>query len=46
VAFAKEMNIKTIGEYVETKEIQDKLLEMGVNKSQGYYFDEPRADIK
>jgi EAL domain-containing protein (putative c-di-GMP-specific phosphodiesterase class I) len=46
VAFAKEMNIKTIGEYVETKEIQDKLVELGVNKSQGYYFDEPRAEIK
>ena len=46
VAFAKEMNIKTIGEYVETKEIHEKLVEMGVNKSQGYYFDEPRAYIK
>ena len=46
VAFAKEMNIKTIGEYVETKEIQDKLVELGVNKSQGYYFDKPRAEIK
>ena len=46
VAFAKEMNIKTIGEYVETKEIQDKLVKLGVNKSQGYYFDEPRAEIK
>ncbi len=46
VAFAKEMNIKTIGEYVETKAIQDKLVELGVNKSQGYYFDEPRAEIK
>ena len=39
VAFAKEMNIETIGEYVENKEINDKLIELGVNKSQGYYFD-------
>lgn len=46
VAFAKEIGIETIGEYVETKEIQDKLVELGVNKSQGYYFDEPRAEIK
>lgn len=46
VAFAKEMNIKTIGEYVETKEVQDKLLELGVNKSQGHYFDKPRAEIR
>lgn len=41
VAFAKEMNIQTIGEFVETKEINDKLISLGVNKSQGYYFDKP-----
>ena len=41
VAFAKEMNIQTIGEYVENEDIHKKLIELGVNKSQGYYFDEP-----
>ena len=46
VAFAKEMNIKTIGEYVETKEINDKLIDLGVDKSQGYYFDKPQAELK
>ena len=46
VAFAKEMNIKTIGEYVETKEINDKLIKLGVDKSQGYYFDKPQAYLK
>ncbi len=46
VAFAKEMNIQTIGEYVENKEIHQKLIELGVNKSQGYYFGEPRATLK
>lgn len=45
VAFAKEMNIQTIGEYVETKEINDKLITLGVDKSQGYYFDEPLASL-
>ena len=45
VAFAKEMQIKTIGEYVETKEIQDKLISLGVNKSQGYYFDKPQPNL-
>jgi len=45
VAFAKEMNIKTIGEFVETKEINEKLIELGVDKSQGYYFDKPRATL-
>ena len=46
IAFAKEMNIETIGEYVETKEINDKLIELGVNKSQGYYFDKPQATLE
>ncbi|MDF1882587.1 EAL domain-containing protein [Sulfurimonas sp. SAG-AH-194-C21] len=46
VAFAKEMNIETIGEYVETKEINDKLIELGVNKSQGYYFNKPQASLE
>ncbi|QOP46102.1 EAL domain-containing protein [Sulfurimonas paralvinellae] len=45
VAFAKEMQIETIGEYVETKEIHDKLITLGVNKSQGYYFDRPQPDL-
>ena len=45
VAFAKEMNIQTIGEYVETKAINDKLILLGVDKSQGYYFDEPQATL-
>lgn len=43
VAFAKEMNIETIGEYVENEEIYSKLKELGVNNSQGYYFDKPLA---
>jgi len=46
VAFAKEMNIQTIGEYVENEKIHRKLIELGVNKSQGYYFDEPRASLE
>ena len=45
VAFAKEMNIQTIGEFVESKEIHEKLIELGVNKSQGYYFDKPLATL-
>ena len=45
VAFAKGMNIQTIGEFVETKEINDKLIELGVDKSQGYFFDKPKATL-
>ena len=45
VAFAKEMNIQTIGEFVENKEINDKLISLGINKSQGYYFGKPEATL-
>ena len=45
ISFAKEMNIKTIAEYVETQEIHEKLIDMGVNKSQGYYIDKPKANL-
>ncbi|MBU1217830.1 EAL domain-containing protein [bacterium] len=45
VAFAKEMGIQVIGEFVENKEINDKLIQLGVNKSQGYYFHKPSATL-
>ena len=41
VEFARENNIKTIAEYVENKEIFEKVKEIGVDYSQGYYFGKP-----
>ena len=38
IAFAKEMNIKTIAEFVENEGIFNKLKEMGIDYFQGYYF--------
>ena len=46
VEFAKNLNLKTIAEYVENKEIFDLTKELGVNYSQGYYFSAPIADPK
>ncbi|MGB3961718.1 MAG: EAL domain-containing protein, partial [Sulfurimonas sp.] len=45
VAFAKEMQIEVVGEYVENKEIYEKLRELGVQNFQGYYFHLPSALI-
>nr|WP_321268342.1 EAL domain-containing protein [uncultured Sulfurimonas sp.] len=45
VDFAKKMNIKVIAEYVESKEIYEKVKELGIEKSQGYYFGEPKAHL-
>ena len=39
------MNKKTIAEFVENEEILNKLKEIGIEYSQGYYFSAP-FDIK
>lgn len=45
VDFAKKMGIKTVAEFVETQDIQNKVLELGIDYSQGYFFSEPKTDI-
>jgi EAL domain-containing protein (putative c-di-GMP-specific phosphodiesterase class I) len=46
INFAKETGIKTVAEFVENKEIFDKLREMGIDYYQGYYFSPPQKEIK
>ena len=41
VQFAKKLNIKTIAEYVHSSIIMDKVKELGIDYSQGFYIDEP-----
>jgi len=41
VMFALKNNIKTIAEFVATKEIQDVVEELGIDYSQGYYHGKP-----
>lgn len=41
VDFASKLGIKTVAEFVESKEIADAVNEMGISYSQGYYFSEP-----
>ena len=35
------MNLKTVAEFVETEQIQQKLLEIGVDFSQGFWIGKP-----
>ena len=44
--FAKNMNIKTIAEYVETQSIFNTLVQLGIDYSQGYLFSEPCEELK
>jgi diguanylate cyclase (GGDEF)-like protein len=46
INFAKETNIKVIAEFVENKEIFEKLKSLDVDYFQGYYFSPPTKEIK
>ena len=45
VDFARRLEIKTIAEFVETKEIFDKVNELGIDFSQGYFFGKPEKEL-
>ena len=45
VDFAKKMNIKTIAEFVENQSIHNKIMELGIDYSQGYYFGKPQKNL-
>jgi len=45
VEFAKKMNMKTIAEFVETQSILDKVNELGIDYTQGYFYSEPKREI-
>ncbi len=45
VSFAKEMGIKTVAEYVSSEEIFNKVIDLEIDYSQGYYFGIPKEDL-
>lgn len=45
VDFAKRQGFKTIAEFVSNEDIFNKMKELDIDYSQGYYIDEPRATI-
>lgn len=42
VEFAKLANIKTVAEFVENKEIEKVITELGIDYGQGYYYSAPK----
>ncbi|DAB29962.1 MAG TPA: diguanylate cyclase [Sulfurimonas sp. UBA12504] len=46
VEFAKKLGIKTVAEYVHSSMVMDKVGELGIDYSQGYYIDEPSIYLK
>lgn len=46
VSFAKKLGIKTIAEYVHSSMVMDKVIELEIDYSQGFYIDEPSIYLK
>jgi len=46
ISFSKNLNIKTIAEFVSSVEIFEKLKGMGIDYAQGYYIGEPSASVQ
>lgn len=42
VAFAKQLNIKVVAEFVRSKSVSIVVEELGIDASQGYFYDEPK----
>jgi diguanylate cyclase (GGDEF)-like protein/PAS domain S-box-containing protein len=45
IEFAKKRHLKTIAEFVSSKEVFDKVVELGIDYSQGYYIGEPKKEL-
>lgn len=45
VTLARQMNIKTVAEFVSKKEEYEVISDLGIEYSQGYYFYEPSGEI-
>ena len=43
--FAHSLGIKVVAEYVHSKEVEEKVREIGIDLMQGYYFHEPSPEI-
>ena len=46
VKYAKELNIKTVAEFVHNKEVFDTCVYLGIDYLQGFYLDKPKREIK
>ncbi len=45
VTFAKKLGIKTVAEFVDSKELYEYVASIGIDYSQGFYISKPKPDI-
>ena len=46
VDFATKLGVKTIGEFVCSKDVYEYIKDIGVDYSQGYYLGKPSSEIE
>ena len=46
VDFAKRLNISTVAEFVHNEDVYEKVKELNVNRTQGYFLSKPRKSAK
>ena len=45
IEFSKKMGMKTIAEFVENESVLNKVVELGIDYTQGYYYSEPKREL-
>ena len=45
ISFSNAIGIKTIAEFVHSKEVFETCESLGVDEFQGYYFSEPKSEL-
>jgi len=45
ISFAKTLHVKTIAEFIHSKEVYDKCYELGIDEFQGFYLGEPAPNL-
>lgn len=45
ISFANTLHVKTIAEFIHSKDVYDKCLELGIDEFQGFYLGEPNPNL-
>lgn len=46
LSYTSKINVKTVAEFVHSKEVFEEIKELGVDYAQGYYFGKPESELK
>ena len=45
LSYTSKINVKTIAEFVHSKEVFEEIKKLGIDYAQGYYFSEPKSEL-